>query len=67
MIKIINIDEYCWENIESDKDPNLCWYESPVLNKFLNDGWTIKDWKFGKSKNGSDWTFILEKEDEEMG
>ena len=22
---------------------------------------TIKDWKMAKSKNGSDWTFILEK------
>jgi len=67
MIKVINIDGLAWEKIllDPNKEPktfyDLCWYESPVLDKFLNEGWTIKDWKFAKSKNGSDWTFILEK------
>lgn len=66
MIKVITIDGYSWEKhrINNDKDPNLYWYESPILEKFINEGWTIKDWKFAKSRNGSDWTFILEKEDE---
>lgn len=67
MIKVIRIDGYAWEShrINHDKDPNLYWYESPVLEKFINEGWTIKDLKFAKSRNGSDCVFILEKEDEE--
>lgn len=71
MIKVINIDGQCgWKKryLDPDKAPKLfndsAWYESPVLEKFINEGWTIKDWKFAKSRNGSDWTFILEKEDE---
>ena len=32
-----------------------------IYNALTNDGWTIKDWKMAKSRNGSDWTFILEK------
>ena len=32
-----------------------------IKNLNLSEGWTIKDWKMAKSKNGSDWTFILEK------
>lgn len=51
--------------LDDDKEPKLindsAWHESPVLEKFLNEGWDIKDWKMAKSKNGSDWTFILEK------
>lgn len=67
MIKVIRIDGYAWEShrINPDKDPNLYWYESPVLEKFINEGWAIKDWKFSTSRNGSDCVFILEKEDEE--
>ena len=49
---------------EINEDPNLYWCESPVLEKFINEGWTIKDWKMAKSKNGSDWTFIIEKNEE---
>ena len=66
MIKVITIDGYSWEKhrINNDKDPNLYWYESPILEKFINEGWIIKDWKFVTSSNGSNWTFILEKEDE---
>ena len=71
MIKVIDIDSQSgWiaHYLNPDKQPKTiydeCWYESPILEKFLNDGWTIKDWKMAKSKNGSDWTFILEKEDE---
>ena len=68
MIKVINIDgQSGWEKqyLDPNKEPKLwtdsAWYESPILDKFLNEGWIIKDWKFAKSKNGSDWTFILEK------
>lgn len=68
MIKVIDIDRTCgWEKryLDPDKEPRLCndmaYYESPVLENFLKDGWTIKDWKMAKSRNGSDWTFILEK------
>ena len=61
MIKVIDIDGQCgWKKHYLDKEDNV-WYESPVLEKFLNDGWTIKDWKMAKSRNGSDWTFIIEK------
>lgn len=68
MIKVIDIDGCSgWTKhyLDPDKEPKSwndnAWYESPVLEKFINDGWTIKDWKMVKSKNGSDWTFILEK------
>lgn len=70
MIKVIDIDGSCgWKKQYLDSQDNnkwnsIGWYESPVLEKFLNEGWTIKDWKMAKSRNGSDWTFILEKEDE---
>lgn len=69
MIKVISIDEQCgWKKqyLNPDKEHKLvndiAWYESPVLEKFLNEGWVIKDWEMAKSKNGSDWTFILEKD-----
>ena len=66
MIKVIRITGDAWESyrINPNKDPNLYWCESPVLEKFINEGWTIKDWKMAKSKNGSDWTFIMEKNEE---
>ena len=68
MIKVITIDGYGWEKhrINPDKDPNLYWYESPVLEKFINEDWIITDWKITSSRSCSNWTFILEKEDEEM-
>ena len=69
MIKVIDIDGCCgWKKhyLDPNKEHKTwndeAWYESPVLEKFLNEGWVIKDWKMAKSKNGSDWTFILEKE-----
>ena len=69
MIKVIDIDG-CGGWKKQYLDPNKehqfndsAWYESPILEKFLNEGWTIKDWQMAKSKNGSDWTFILEKLD----
>ena len=69
MIKIIDITCFAWnkhlldENNEqkSTYDREWAWYESPVLEKFINEGWNIKDWKMCKSTNGTDWTFILEK------
>lgn len=71
MIKVITIDgQSGWKKryLDPNKKPKLwtdsAWYESPILEKFLSEGWTIKDWKMDKSKYGSDWTFILEKEDE---
>lgn len=69
MIKVIDIDGSCgWKKNYLDPDKvekwaDLSWYESPILEKFLSEGWTIKDWKMAKSRNGSDWTFILEKLD----
>jgi len=69
MIKVIDIDgNLGWETHYLDPKKTNRWsdyayYESPILEKFLNEGWTIKDWKMAKSKNGSDWTFILEKND----
>ena len=61
MIKVINIDgQSGWKKYYLN---DRAWYESPVLEKFINEGWIIIDWKMAKSKNGSDWTFILEKED----
>lgn len=57
MIKVINIknENFCWECI--DIDNNYCYYECPALNKFLGEGWSIKDWK--PESNGA--IFILEK------
>lgn len=69
MIKVIDIDSQCgWKKqyLDPNKEPKLvndiAWYESPVLEKFLNEGWAIKDWEMDKSRHGSDWTFILEKD-----
>lgn len=67
MIKVIDIDGVCgWKKCyldpnKAEKWTDSAWFESPILEKFLSEGWTIKDWKMAKSKNGSDWTFILEK------
>jgi hypothetical protein len=69
MIKVIDIDgcggwkrQYLDSNKEQRSWSDSTWYESPVLEKFLSEGWTIIDWKMAKSRNGSDWTFILEKQ-----
>ena len=57
MIKVIDIDGQCgWKKhyLDPNKEPKSWndngWYESPVLEKFLNDGWTIKDWKWLNQK-----------------
>ena len=56
MIKVINLGLYdgSWkESIIND----ITYFESPVINQFINDGWSIKDWKL----SGKECIFIFEK------
>lgn len=68
MIKVITLTADAWDiGVYKTKDESIpennrkYVYESSVLNEFLNDGWTIKDFKMiGYSTRT--WTFILEKQ-----
>ena len=72
MIKVITLESNAWDlGIYRTKDENIeenerkYAFESSILNEFIENGWSIKDWKMCQS--GSvyrTWTFILEKEDE---
>lgn len=59
MIKVINVRlaNYCWE-YEAISD-DYCYYECPALNKFIDDGYAIKDFKIANDN----CIFILEKPD----
>ena len=67
MIKVITLTSGAWdscirktseENI--DKNEYTSAWESSILNRFINEGWDIKDFKVTDYK-GQTWTFILEK------
>lgn len=59
MIKVIvlELNQNCWEGVNVNNNEKFCYFESPAINKFLSEGWQIKDWKIAKS----DIIFILEK------
>ena len=61
MIKVIDIDLYngSWVECNINNAPNTTFWESPVINNFLNNGWSIKDWKI----TDKDCIFIFEKPD----
>lgn len=70
MIKVITLTANAWDiGVYKTKDENIpennrkYVYESSVLNEFLNDGWTIKDWKMISGNSTRTWTFILEKQE----
>ena len=48
-------DEDCEKHIAYN------YFDFPALNKFLEDGWTIKDWKMKSDNSDMCWTFILKK------
>lgn len=58
MIKVISFKEDSWHKV-SIEHPNT--YTCSYLDKLLDEGWKIKDWKMAMHCN-CNWTFILEKE-----
>ena len=68
MIKVLvfNSDESLKENefdiYDEDYERNRSYnyFDFPSLNKFLREGWIIKDWKMKSDHNDIYWTFILE-------
>lgn len=62
MIKVITLSSGAWNECKNtDLNGRINAWESSILNKFINEGWDIKDWKMGGSDNSGIWTFILEK------
>lgn len=68
MTKVITFTADTWDiEVYKTKDESIpennrkYVYESSVLNEFLNDGWTIKDWNMISGNSVRTWTFILEK------
>lgn len=69
MIKVLvfNSNDSLKENIfniydeDYEKWTTYNYFYFPVLNKFLKDGWTIKEWKIKSDNSDIYWTFILEK------
>ena len=61
MIKVVSFTAGAWHKVSSE-DP--CTYTCSYLDKLLDDGWQIKDWKLAASQYSRGWTFILEKNDE---
>ena len=59
MIKVISLTGGAWNSVSS-KDSSV--YECSYLDKLLDEGWKIKDWKLSVSSNYRSWTFILEKD-----
>ena len=59
MIKVIDIKftDFCWKEKEFSNDSNYSYYESPIIEQFLADGWNIKDFKVSENN----CVFILEK------
>ena len=60
MIKVISLTGGAWNSVSS-KDSSV--YTCSYLDKLLNEGWKIKDWKLAMgSSSYRSWTFILEKD-----
>ncbi len=62
MIKVVTFnDDYSLEEDTIRKDGEEYYgYEFPVLNEYLKQGYSIKDWKMKAIDNKMFWTFILE-------
>lgn len=59
MTKVISFSEEAWcEVSKSDQGAYTC----PYLDKLLDEGWQITDWKMSGDGCSGGWTFILEKE-----
>ena len=60
MIKVISLTGGAWNSVSSkDSSVYICSY----LDKLLDEGWKIKDWKLAMgSSSYRSWTFILEKD-----
>jgi len=56
MIKVVSFTADSWHEVS----PNA--YTSSYLDKLLDEGWKIKDWKMAMGQYNRGWTFILEKE-----
>lgn len=61
MIKVVNVElnNKCWKTRYTDSSHTIWYWTCPAVEKFLNEGWNIKDFKM----EGSDVIFILEKTD----
>ena len=59
MIKVISFTAGAWHEV-SVENPNA--YTCSYLDKLLDEGWKIKDWKMTMAQYSRGWTFILEKE-----
>ncbi len=60
MIKVIDIeltDSDCWKGEYVDDTETNKYWVCPAVEKFLNEGWNIKDWKL----TNNDVIFIFEK------
>ena len=58
MIKVISLTGGAWKSVSSE-DSSV--YTCSYLDKLLDEGWKIKDWKLAVSSSYRSWTFILEK------
>lgn len=61
MIKVVSFTSSAWHEV-SPEDPGA--YTCSYLDKLLDDGWQIKDWKTIMSQYNKCWTFVLEKNEE---
>ena len=62
MVKVITLASGAWNECKNTGlDGRINAWESSILNKLINEGWNIKDWKMVGSNNSEIWTFILEK------
>jgi len=62
MIKVIDIEmnnSNGWEANSVDDTSLTTYFECPIVNKLLAEGWIIKDWKLSTN----DCIFIFEKAD----
>ena len=59
MIKVISLTGGAWNSV-SLKDSSV--YTCSYLDKLLDEGWKIKDWKLAMGSSYRSWTFILEKD-----
>ena len=59
MIKVVSFTSGAWHEVSNE---NSCAYTCSYLDRLLDEGWKIKDWKMMMSHGSRGWTFILEKE-----
>lgn len=61
MIKVIDVvmNSQSWTGHDIDDKPQTLYWECPIVNKLLNEGWNIKEFQLSKT----DCIFIFEKPD----